>query len=108
MLDDDEAVALAVSLRVAGLGAVDGIEESALRALGKLDQVMPARLRRRVGALRTSIEAAGAGAPRVDPELIVALSAACRDHEDLRFRYRSGAGDRFGRARTLRLDGAEG
>jgi predicted DNA-binding transcriptional regulator YafY len=50
LLDDDEAVAVAVGLRTAATGAVDGIEETSVRALAKLDQVLPNRLRRRIGA----------------------------------------------------------
>jgi predicted DNA-binding transcriptional regulator YafY len=93
LLEDDEAVALAVSLRTAAGAGVGGVEESALRALGKLDQVLPARLRRRVGTLRGSIAAAGTAAPVVDADLLVAISAACRDHERLRFTYRALAGE---------------
>src|SRR5918995_4962368 len=48
LLDDEEAVAIAVGLRTAAGGAVDGIEETSLRALTKVVQVMPRRLRRRV------------------------------------------------------------
>jgi predicted DNA-binding transcriptional regulator YafY len=47
LLDDDEAVAIAVGLRIAAGHAVDGIEEAAVRALAKLEQVLPSRLRYR-------------------------------------------------------------
>ena len=93
LLDDDEAVALAVGLRTAAGGRVTGIEESSLRALAKLDQVLPARLRRRVGSLHASVASAGSGGPAVDGELLVGVSAACRDREGLRFAYRTHAGD---------------
>src|SRR3977135_1178662 len=53
LLDDEEAVAVAVGLRTAAGGAIAGIEETSLRALAKLEQVLPARLRRRVNALQT-------------------------------------------------------
>src|SRR3954465_3866842 len=51
LLDDDESIAIAVGLRTAAGASVTGIEESAVRALVKLEQVLPAHLRRRVGAL---------------------------------------------------------
>ena len=54
LLDDDEAVAVAVGLRTAAGGSVAGIEETSVRALAKLEQVLPSRLRHRVNALRTS------------------------------------------------------
>src|SRR5215218_7910644 len=53
LLDDEEAVAVAVGLRTAAGGAVAGIEETSLRALVKLEQVLPSRLRRRVNTLQT-------------------------------------------------------
>ena len=94
LLDDEEAVALAVSLRTAAGAGIGGVEESALRALGKLDQVLPVRLRRRVSALSESIATAGhTGAVAIDADLLVTISAASRDHETLRFRYRTHAGD---------------
>ena len=52
LLDDEEAVAIAVSLRTAAGGAVTGIEETSLRALAKLQQVLPKRLGRRVDAVQ--------------------------------------------------------
>ena len=54
LLEDEDAVALAVGLRTAAGGAVTGIEESSLRALAKLEQVLPTRLRHRVNALQSS------------------------------------------------------
>ena len=93
LLDDDEAVALAIGLRTAAGGSVTGIEESSLRALAKLDQVLPAHLRRRVGSLHRSIAPAGGGGPALDADLLVTVSAACRDREGLRFAYRTHAGE---------------
>ena len=52
LLDDDEAVAVAIGLRTATAGAVTGIEETSLRALAKLEQVLPPRLRRQVSTLQ--------------------------------------------------------
>lgn len=88
LLDDEEAVAVAVGLHGAAVGTVTGIEETSVRALLKLEQVLPSRLRRRVDALRSvTVSLAGAG-PTVDPETLTAIAAACRDHERLRFDYR--------------------
>jgi predicted DNA-binding transcriptional regulator YafY len=88
LLDDDEAVAVAVGLRTAAGGAVTGIEETSLRALAKLEQVLPARLRRRVTALQSSTVAITGPGPTVDPAVLTAIAGACRDHERLRFDYR--------------------
>ncbi|MFJ8791788.1 helix-turn-helix transcriptional regulator [Streptomyces sp. NPDC102462] len=88
LFDDDQAVALAVALRTAAATGA-GIEEAAARALNTVRQVMPARLRHRVDALEvTAVERAGARPhPQVDPQVLVALSAAVRDREVLRFDY---------------------
>jgi predicted DNA-binding transcriptional regulator YafY len=87
LFDEEQAVALAVALRIAvGTGA--GIEEAAARALATVRQVLPARLRQRVDALEVS--AAGHGAdPQVDTGVLLTLSAAVRAAEELRFDYRS-------------------
>ena len=88
LLDDDEAVAIAVGLRVA---AVQGLgEHTALSALVKLEQMLPAHLRRRVSALQEYAVAAGGRGMSVDPDLIAELALACRDHERVRFAYVSG------------------
>jgi predicted DNA-binding transcriptional regulator YafY len=89
LLDDDEAIAVAVGLRTAAGGAVGGIEETSLRALSKLEQVMPSRLRRKVNALQTFTVLV----PRderestVDANVLTMLAAACRDHDRIRFAY---------------------
>jgi len=90
LLDDDEAVAVAVGLRTAAGGAVAGIEDAALRALAKLEQVLPSRLRSRVGTLQSVITPVPAAAiPLVDPDVLTAIAAACRSRERLRFTYQS-------------------
>ncbi|WP_199816975.1 helix-turn-helix transcriptional regulator [Streptomyces hygroscopicus] len=88
LFDDDQAVALAVALQTAAATGA-GIEEAATRALHTVRQVMPARLRHRVDALRiTAVERAGTRPrPRVDPGVLVTLSAAVRAREELRFDY---------------------
>jgi predicted DNA-binding transcriptional regulator YafY len=93
LLDDEEAVAVAVGLRtaVAAAAGVTGIEETSARALAKLEQVLPARLRSRVGALQAAVVPV-AGRPRadaVDPHVLTVIAGACRDHDQLRFDYRS-------------------
>src|SRR5213592_4612279 len=89
LLDDDEAIAIAVGLRTAARASVTGIEETAVRALVKLEQILPARVRRRVGALGSATIAPAVGGPTVDPQDLTAIAAACRDTECLRFAYRS-------------------
>jgi predicted DNA-binding transcriptional regulator YafY len=93
LLDDDEAVAVAVGLRTAAAG-VSGIEEASLGALAKLEQLLPTRLRRRVNAVQVStLPMPGDGpGPRVDPAVLVVLAAACRDRERLHLAYRDHQG----------------
>jgi predicted DNA-binding transcriptional regulator YafY len=89
LLDDEEAVAVAVGLRTAASGTVAGIEEASVRALAKLEQVLPSRLRRRVGALHSFILTLAVSGPMVDAETLAAIAGACRDVEKLKFAYRS-------------------
>jgi predicted DNA-binding transcriptional regulator YafY len=89
LLDDEEAIAIAVGLRTAARASVTGIEETAVRALVKLEQVLPAHLRRRVGALGSATFTLPVAGPTVDPQHLTVIAAACRDSEVLRFAYRS-------------------
>jgi predicted DNA-binding transcriptional regulator YafY len=89
LLDDDEAIAIAVGLRTAARASVTGIEETAVRALVKLEQVLPTHLRRRVAALGSATMAPAVGGPTVDPQNLTVIAAACRDSQCLRFAYRS-------------------
>ena len=91
LLDDDEAVAIGLTLRAAAAGSVTGIEETSLRALTKLEQTMPARLRHRLDALRQATVSAAGGGPTVDADTLTTIAAACRDHLMLRFDYASRA-----------------
>lgn len=90
LLDDDEAVAVAVGLRTAAGHGIEGIGETSVRALAKLEQVLPHRLRRRVGALNavTVPMLRGAREDAVDPAVLTELAHLCRDAERLRFAYR--------------------
>lgn len=89
VLDDDEAVALAVGLQAAANGGITGMAESSVRALTKVVKVMPPRLRRRVDALARMTVPGGWGVagPGVDPGLLTAVAEACRDTERLEFAY---------------------
>ncbi|MFD0974292.1 helix-turn-helix transcriptional regulator [Plantactinospora endophytica] len=90
VVDDEEAVALAVGLQAAAHGAVAGIQESSIRAFTKVVQVMPARLRRRVDALRAMTVPAfwgDGGGPTVEAAVLTTVAQACRDAERLRFGY---------------------
>ena len=89
LLDDDEAIAIAVGLGTAARASVTGIEETAVRALVKLEQVLPAHLRRRVRALGSATTAPPATGPTVDPRHLTVIAAGCRDSECVRFAYRS-------------------
>ena len=91
VVDDEEAVALALGLQSAAQSAVEGIADSSVRALAKVVQVMPARLRRRVQALGAMTVPSGwegaAAAPPVDPGVLTTTALACRDTERIRFSY---------------------
>jgi len=89
LLDDEEAIAIAVGLRTAARASVTGIEETAVRALVKLEQVLPAHLRRRVAALGSATFTLPVSGPTVDPQHLTVIAATCRDRECLRFGYRS-------------------
>ena len=93
LLDDEEAVAVAIGLRTGASGSVAGIEEASLRALLKLEQVLPSRLRRRVAALHSFIVPLQGGGPTVDARTLSVIAGACRDHDGLRFSYRDRGGE---------------
>ena len=96
VLDDEEAVALAVGMQAAAQGAVAGIAEASVRALTKVVQVMPPRLRRRVDALRAMTVPAtwGETGAVVDPGTLTTVAQACRDDERLEFTYVAHGGER--------------
>jgi predicted DNA-binding transcriptional regulator YafY len=94
LLDDDEAIAIAIGLRTAATAAITGIEDTSLRALAKLEQVLPLRLRHRVTALS---EAAAilppAAGPAAGADTLAAFAAACVRHEKVRFAYTKANGE---------------
>jgi predicted DNA-binding transcriptional regulator YafY len=93
LLDDEEAIAVALCLRTGAGGSVEGVEETSLRALAKLEQVLPSRLRHRVQAMQAvTVQPPRPGASVVAQQVLTALGAACRDHERLRFDYRDHGG----------------
>lgn len=95
LLDDDEAIAIAVGLHQAAGGAVKGIEETSVRALTKVIRMMPPRLRRRIDALGAyTVPAILGGGPTVDADALTIIAQACRDDERLRFDYTTRDGAR--------------
>jgi predicted DNA-binding transcriptional regulator YafY len=102
LLDPDEAVAMAVCLRLAAGGTVAGVGESALRALSKLDQVMPSRLRSQVAAVHdaTVTLTSPSSEEAVEPDVLMSLARACRDREHVS----SGYVDIRGNATQRRLE----
>lgn len=92
LLSDDEAVALAIGLRLAATqGLVDG-ELTSLTALAKFEQVLPSALRQRVNALAASVQSATPRGGPISPELLGQLALACRDRERVRFGYSAADG----------------
>ncbi|MGN6577229.1 MAG: helix-turn-helix transcriptional regulator [Nocardioides sp.] len=87
LLDAEEAVAVAVCLRLAAGGTVAGVGEAALRTLTKLDQVLPGRLRAQVAAVHEATETLDTSGVAVDPDVLLTLARASRDRRRVRFSY---------------------
>ncbi|PSK67360.1 Bifunctional ligase/repressor BirA [Micromonospora sp. MH33] len=92
LLDDEEGVALAVGMGDATQSGIAGIEDAAVRALTKVVQVLPPRLRARVNALREMTISPTAAGPVVPAEVLTVIAQACRDEERLRFHYTARGG----------------
>ncbi len=103
LLDDEEAIATAVSLLAGAGGGVAGAGDAAVRALTKLDRVLPTRLRHEVRALSGSVESFGGGRPPVDAEVLMTLARVCRDEVEAGFDYPSGREVRRRRVEPYRL-----
>ncbi|MEV4947682.1 YafY family protein [Streptomyces sp. NPDC053755] len=93
VLDDEEAVAIAVGLRAGAGHAIEGVEEASVRALAKLEQVLPSRLRHRVSTLQNAtIPLTRGDGATVAPSTLTALAGAVTGQEKMRFGYRAGDG----------------
>ncbi|MEU9362101.1 YafY family protein [Streptomyces sp. NPDC048301] len=93
LLDDEEAVAIAVGLRAGAGHAIEGVDEASVRALAKLEQVLPSRLRHRVSALQHATIALTRGdGATIDPRTLTVLASAATARERLRFGYRAADG----------------
>ncbi|MET7300573.1 YafY family protein [Embleya sp. NPDC005575] len=103
LLDDEEAIATVVSLIAGAAGAVPGAGDAALRALTKLDRVLPTRLRHEVRALSAAVASFGAGPTPIDPQVLMTLAGACRDEVEAGFDYPSGNEVRRRRVEPYRL-----
>ena len=100
LLEDDEALAIAISLRTVATSTVSGAEAAAVRALAKLERILPSRLRRRFRTMRNAVVPLHAKWPQIDATLLTTLAAASRDHQLVRFRYL----DRQGRGTRRRVE----
>src|SRR5947209_8091251 len=87
LLDDAEAIAVAVGLRSAASGSIAGIEEYSVRALAKLEQILPQRLRERVRALGDATSTFRVDGPQIDADQLALIAGACRDGLRLSFSY---------------------
>jgi predicted DNA-binding transcriptional regulator YafY len=105
ILDDQEAMAVALGLRSAPEGAVAGLEEATVSALAKLERVLPARLQERLrDVLDGTVALPQDGIVPADADKLLVLAQACRRRERVRFMYTSAAGERTLRhADPLRL-----
>jgi predicted DNA-binding transcriptional regulator YafY len=94
LLDDDEAIAIAIGLRTVAAAAITGIEDTSLRALAKLEQVLPERLRHRVTALsQAAVILPPVDGPAADADTLAALASVCVTHEKVRFAYTKADGE---------------
>src|SRR5690606_25003716 len=93
LLDEEEAVAMAVGLRTAALGGIAGMEDASVRALAKLEQVVPPRVWHDVALFRSLPVADGGSQPQAEVGPLLTVARACRDGERIRFHYRSRQGE---------------
>ncbi|WP_326698078.1 YafY family transcriptional regulator [Streptomyces sp. NBC_01754] len=93
LLDDEEAVAIAVGLRAGAGHAIEGVDEASVRALAKLEQVLPSRLRHRVSSLqKATVPLTRGDGSTIDPDTLTVIASAVTGRELLRFAYRAGDG----------------
>jgi len=93
LLYDAEAIAVAVGLRSAASGSIAGIEEYSVRALAKLEQILPTRLRDRVRALSDATSTFRVDGPQIDADELALIAGACRDGIRLHFSYTAKDGE---------------
>ncbi len=98
LLDDAEAVAVALGLRHTATGTIEGVEDASVRALAKIEQILPPRLGRRVAALQAVVVTPVVQPSSVDARTLTVIASACRDHQVLRFRYHDRAGSESSRS----------
>ena len=98
LLEDEEAVAIAIGLHTAAAGAVGGVEETSIQALTKVIALMPPRLRRRIDALRSQTDPAPSYGPVIDADTLTTLAQGCRDDEHLTFGYTARGSERSERS----------
>ncbi|WP_018178585.1 helix-turn-helix transcriptional regulator [Jongsikchunia kroppenstedtii] len=105
VVDEEEAVAIVAALRSAASGAAAGLADGSVRALAKVTQVLPGKLRRRAEAVQAmSATVPGMAAPAIDAEHLTTVALACRDTVELTFGYSGGtAGGQRRRVEPLRL-----
>jgi predicted DNA-binding transcriptional regulator YafY len=94
LLDDEEATAIAVGLMTAAGGSIEGLEETSLRALTKLEQVLPPRIRKQVETLQAAVVPLIRAWVTVDAGVLTNVAQACRDNERIRFEYQTRDGER--------------
>ena len=92
LLDDDEAVAVAIALRSAASASAEGLGEASVRALLKIQRILPSPLRERFESFRVAAIALPGGGPDVDPDALVTIAAAARNAERIRFDYEGHGG----------------
>jgi predicted DNA-binding transcriptional regulator YafY len=98
LLEDEEAVAIAVGLQSAANGSIAGMEDSSVQALTKVIGLMPPRLRRQMDAIRSQTDnLPWRGGPELDPALLTTLAQACRDSEPVKFGYTARASEQTDR-----------
>ncbi|MFF2550228.1 helix-turn-helix transcriptional regulator [Nocardia sp. NPDC058058] len=100
LLDDEEAIVTAVALLLGAGGALTGSADTALRALAKLDRVLPVRLRQQVQTLTGAIDSFDGGRTPIDPDVLMTLARACRDHVEAVFDYPSSTATATGTRRV--------
>ena len=91
LLDNNEALAVTVGLRIAASGSISGVEEAAVRALTKIEQLLSAKLKKRIRGMQETVSSFYIGGPVVDAEVLATLALATHNQETALFRYQDRA-----------------